>query len=606
MAARATKVAEAPTNSQRAAWLLPVLALVVAAVLLAYTAPPLTDHPDTVRDLLAARDCADNGHCVAGGAQASFGHLRAGSLWTATLSAMRALGAPTEAAYWLVIGADALTVGLAAVLAGPLAAAALLGGLMLITREQLVWSPALMPLAAMLLASAWHTALGTQRHRDWALVGLAMAVQADLHPVGILFSGIALVLVGWTGKSAGRALATLIGAALAMLALAPEVALLNLSALHHRAPLLVSAAVVLTCTGAAWSHQRGRASNPDRAQVPIGVPDRFSAVVVPPFTLPAAAAMGASLCLLLASAFEVADLHPRYFLALLPPLALILRQIPLRRWELLAPALAPLAVAGLLGPAEIGVGHPWSVVQGLGQAIADDRQAWPSYLYRTQALGCRRLDGAVSVDLQAAAAAEQGRGSWQVVDLERDATPIGAGWRLVASWHQGRRPMQTWLRSFEPWVLRTEGEVCLASASGPHACQRLVPGLRLDQPTESASVAAALVATPWHLRTFPVAVALSPGRGPAQTTVKLAIRPTQPGRRTLRVVDLPERLCPWQITAILGVQANVAGDGLSATLTAQARSTGTVELTRSWGPGCDDLSEWQYGPPCLMEEEVAL
>lgn len=594
-AAPVLEAADAHSPASKLASALPALWLVVAAALLVYAAPPLTDHSDTVRDLLAARDCADDGHCIAGGAQASFGHLRSGSLWPATLAALRAMGAPTQSVHWVVIGADAVTVGLAAALAGPLAASALLCGLLVFTREHLVWSPAWMPLIALLTASAWRTARSRGRLGDWAYFGLALAVQIDLHPVGLLFSGSALVLALCTFKATGPALLTLAGIVGAVFALAPEIAWQNGAALYHRSPMAMVAAAAIALVALASGRLRAQSHFSTWLT---------STWLASSWGLPASAATVAITGLVIANFLGIADLHPRYFLAGLPPLALLLAHLPQGRAAAITAALAPLTLAAALGPAEIGIGHPWPVVRELAVAVARDQRSWPNHLYRTQAPGCRRLDSAVSVELPSKSQGAMGNQSWQLLDLDPAATPSGAGWRPVASWNQGRRPMQTWLRPFDTWVRRTQGEVCLSSATGSHTCQKLTPGLRPDQPIGAADDAASLATTPKHLRTFPAAVALTPGLDPAQTTVRLAILPSPPGVRRLELLDVPGRRCPWTIQAILGIEATIAGDGFSATLSAHNHSTGSLELVRSWGPGCDDLTEWQFGPPCLWEQEA--
>ena len=125
----------------------------------------------------------------------------------------------------------------------------------------------------------------------------------------------------------------------------------------------------------------------------------------------------------------------------------------------------------------------------------------------------------------------------------------------------------------------------------------------LDLALHAAASEPKAPAMPWHLRTFPASVSLSPPAAPSQAIVSLTLRADRPGRRTLQVLDLPARRCPWQIRVVRGLPATISPEGNSATLTATAPATGSVELTRSWGPGCDDPTEWQYGPPCLLEKE---
>lgn len=569
----------------------PGLWFALAAAALAYAAPPLSDHPDTVRDLLQARDCAETGRCVAGGPQASFGQLRGGALWPATLAALRWLGAPSEAVHALVIAADGAAVAVTAALAGAWPAALLTAALLVSTREHLVWSPALLPLIAALTAAAWRRADGDLRDRRWAALGAGLGVLADLHPVGGLFAAAALLWLPWAAPRPLRALIAAGAAALAVaLLLAPEVQLANLRALGGRAPAWLALAAVATAASALLA-QRRRVDCPQVQRCPARPWPALAAVATASAALAAAAATG------------LAPLQPRYFLAAWPELALALGA----GWPMPA-ALAPLlaaAAAAVAGPASLGVGHPWPVVRQLAADLSGAGVGWPQHLYRLQGHGCRRLAAAVQVEVPAAPAqpSDAGTRSWQVLDLAADATPAGGGWRLGPAWRDGARTLHTWTRVTTPWLQAHRGEGCLVSDGG-RTCEALRPGLLAH-----GTAPAAASETPWHLRTFPAAVRFAPGPRAAQVRFALDLEVSAPGRRHLRLAQLADRRCPWRIDGAdatsAGMRAEVAADGQSAWLSSAAPGRGRLRVQRSWGPGCDDPSEWEFGPPCLFETEAS-
>lgn len=580
----------------RAALDCPALWFFVAFALLAYAAPPLSDHPDTVRDLLQARDCVDGGHCIAGGAQASFGQLRSGAAWPATLAALRWVGAPTEAVHTLVLAANSAAVAVLAAVSGAWPAAILTAALLITTREHLIWSPALLPLVAALAAALWQRSSQNQQIRSWAMLGLLLGLQVDLHPLGGLYALTAMLMLPWTAPQPLRAaVASSLAALVVALALAPEVQLANLRALHQQSSwLLATGASALLGSGvAAWRYASKSQRLQDNCR-PIDVPCAWP--------ISAAAVLGAA-AVLLAASLGVGSVHPRYFLAALPAvsmgLGLGLAWLP----RSFAPVAAA-ATAFALGPASIGVGHPWSVVVQSARDLSQHGQGWPTHLYRVQGPGCRRLAAAVQLELPAVASpsAESLDLAWQIIDLDDLAVPSGPRWRHSATWQNGPRRVHTWSRTIRPWLQASSGRACLMS-DGHRECQPLQPGVL---PNGFAGLPRASI--PWHLRTFPSAITLTPSNSPSQTTFELPLAITHPGHRRIALLQLPERRCPWRIAAArtsgIALAVTLAADGQSAEVATKNAGQATLLVSRSWGPGCDDSSEWEYGPPCMLETEI--
>lgn len=573
----------------------PALWFLVAFALLAYAAPPFSDHPDTVRDLLQARDCVDGGHCVAGGAQASFGQLRSGAAWPATLVALRWLGAPTEAAHTLVLAADSAAVAVIAAVSGAWPAALLTTALMIATREHLIWSPALLPLVAALAAALWQRSRRNQQIHSWAALGLLLGVQIDLHPLGGLYAFAALLVLPWTAVRPLRATSASIAAALiTAMALAPEVQLANLRAVHRQGGwLLATSASLLLASGVAACWYTRKSPLIHTKSGPPGLASAWPAS--------ASAVLGAG-AVILAASLGVGSLHPRYFLAALPAacmgLGLVLAWLP----RSAAPVVAA-ATALALGPPSIGIGHPWSVVAQTARDLSQHRQGWPTHLYRVQGPGCRRLAAAVQLELPAVASpsAESLALAWQFIDLDDSAEPTGPGWRATATWQNGPHRVRTWSRTTRPWLQVHTGRGCLLS-DGHRECQPLKPGIL---PSGFAALPQASI--PWHLRTFPAAVTLAPGKAPSQTTFELPLHFAVPGQRRIALHQVPERRCPWRIEAVRGsaaLSAVLATDRQSVEVDAIEAGLATLLVSRSWGPGCDDATEWEYGPPCLLETEI--
>lgn len=571
----------------------PAFWLLFALALLAYAAPPLSDHPDTVRDLLQARDCVDGGHCIAGGAQASFGQLRSGASWPATLVALRWTGAPTEAVHSLVLAADSAAVAVVAAISGAWPAALLTTGLIVATREHLIWSPALLPLVAALVAALWQRCRRDQQFRAWATLGLLLGLQIDMHPLGGPYALAAMLVLPWTASRPLRATAASGTTALVTaMALAPEVQMANLRAVHQQGGWLLpsGASLLLGSAVAAWWYSH-------RGQGKSRAPAAPS-----PWPMSVAAVLGAG-SVLLAASLGVGSLHPRYFLAAMPAACMGLGVMVALLPRLAAPVVAA-ATALALGPPSIGIGHPWSAVLQTARVLSLHRQGWPTHLYRVQGAGCRRLAAAVQLELPAVASpsAESLELAWQFVDLDDPAVPEGPGWRPAVIWQNGPRRIRTWSRTTRTWLQAYAGRGCLIS-DGLRQCQPLQPGVL---PSGFAALAQANI--PWHLRTFPAAVTLAPGIGPSQTTFEMPLAIARPGRRRIAIEQLPERRCPWRIDAVrssgAALPVTLAGDRQSAEVTASAAGLATLIVSRSWGPGCDDSTEWEYGPPCLLETEV--
>ncbi|MBI5607537.1 MAG: hypothetical protein HY902_01500, partial [Deltaproteobacteria bacterium] len=442
----------------------PLLWFAVAAAIIGYCGMPLSDHPDTLRDLLAARDCIERGDCAAEGATTSFGNLHNGALWPFLLAMLRAAHLPTPTIWWLVLFSDALTVALVFVgvdhaahkglpprqvtaHSSHLAALAALTLLVVERTPNTVWSPALAPWLAALVVAWWLRWRVDPPAAPWGplVLGVLLALLVDSHPANwpcaaawlaalVVVESRPVAALAWSG--AGLAAAT------ALLAPATQWRNLAVVAAGIHDPLLVLLGGTLVAAAGralphSWRHQ--------------------------PAFAPLAAAFGAGAILIGGTVAFGRDLEVRYLTPALLTGCAALAALP---WPTLA---CRLPIAGLavgsallaavrLGPGNISAGHSWPVVQQVAAALDGAGIRYPASAARIQGYGCQRLAAAAEVEATTGpwmATAPRPDGV-QVLDLPSHL-PAPAGWWLLE-----RRPASsTYWRTQRFWLDTGAGRACL-------------------------------------------------------------------------------------------------------------------------------------------------
>ncbi|MBM4343657.1 MAG: hypothetical protein FJ100_09805 [Deltaproteobacteria bacterium] len=560
---------------------------------LAWTAVPLSDHPDTLRDWYAARDCAERGACLLAGSATSFGGLHNGTVFPSVLAAVAGMGLDLPVAWWAALGCAALATGAVWLAASALSwrgatvgAAVALAVWAACMSAQVVWAPAFAP-ALGCVAGLWVLAGPPQQGSGlaWsAALGAAGGALADCHPMA------AAAWVGWwlaaavpgaVGRAALRlgvsaAVALAVAWALAPVAFDNNLALARAAAAHR--PLAAVGAVV-ACAALAVLARRA----PCRPTTVLGV-----AALIP---------LGAAGAGHLGTGHEV---HPRYLAAAAPAVAWWLAAA--WPWSARSSAVAGLAVCaaamGLLGGGRVSNGHSWDQVQALRPIARAAALTWPDAIGLVQGHACRKLAAGLGAALpwrDAGPAAGNGP-VLQVLDLPATVAPGGRWIALPPAPHTGLR---SWARAIDGWVDGGRGQVCVRELGLPARCEPLRPGVTWGP----LGTPAVWPQAPGHVRAYPWMTTLRPPSGRAsETTVDLAFRGPG-GERVVRILDLPNRRCPWRWTGADGCTAVVRGSEW-VHLRCPSAGQGGLRLTRSWGPDCDDISQWTDGPPCLVEGHI--
>ncbi|MEY3012382.1 MAG: hypothetical protein RIT45_1117 [Pseudomonadota bacterium] len=580
-----------------------LLRLALALLALGSLATPLAAHPDTLRELLAARDCALADLCPAHGAATSFLGLLNGALWPFSLALLAAVGAPFVTAWWGVLAGDALVVAFAGRRREPVGAAvagavALLW-LLQIRRETVVWSPSLLPLFGALTLALWLRGRDHAfAHPAWALgLGALLGLHVDAHPAAAapaLLWALAALLVSARPLLVAAGLAA--GFSLALLPLSASTQLENAAALGRAlgAGATLGAAALASASVAAgrwWLAQRGAASMRPAAAGPALV-------------------LGGTLAALGLGHLALGhDLALRYADALVAPGAWCIGALasryaarPLRAAPVVALLAIGLAVGLLQGPAR-ALGERWPVVEATAAAHDALGLRYPATLTRLQARECRSLGAAV--ETLAPREAWQPRApnptGVQVVHLDPATTPnTASGWRLVDD--AGR--YRTWLRERALWTDVGAGELCVLAAGG-RRCEPMVPGRWTPPSDDAADRAANDAVAPLHARAMPRFGWLAPpAEGSSATRARIALRVTEGPARWVHVLDLPHERCPWRVVEVQGVPAQVASDGASVRVGGEGEAEGSLVVEKAWGGDCGPAWRWAYGPPCLFEREA--
>lgn len=566
----------------------PWLWFAVAAAVVGYCGLPLSDHPDTLRDLLAARDCTDRGDCAAEGATASFAGLHNGALWPFLLVLLRTLHLPTPAIWWLVLAADAAAVALVFVAvrrsAPTMAASAAALAIAVLVAERTpntVWSPALAPWLTALMIAWWlHWRASAPAHPWGPLVhGGLLALLADSHPATWTCASGWLAAIVLVDPRPFAAISWTLAAFVAATGLlAPQTQFDNLLHLGALVPLGWVAPLAMLALPAV------------RRVLPSGWKANPSAGLLAVTVLSGAA--------LVAGMFALdRPLEPRY---LTPTLLVAVAAIATAPWPLpsrLLPANLPLAVlamlAGLMaGPGQVSMGHTWPVVAQVQRALQAADLAYPVTTTRVQGYGCMRLAAAVEVDARGHPWQDRANSpiGVQVLDL-----PIGqaapAGWQRLTA----RRNLATWWRTVPLWVDPSRGEACLTTAT-TRRCTAVTPGLWLSP----SGAPAVRPGAPLHARAMPESIALSADPSAAAVlAVTLPVQSGTQGTRTVFLLDNDAR-CPWTIARADHPGAQPAADRRSILLPAAGTET-SLTLAKSIGPNCSHWAGTTANPPCMLE-----
>ena len=214
-----------------------LLGVLAFAVLYSSMPAELTVHPDTVRDLILARDCHATQGCVLAGAPSSIPGVQHGGLWVVHLAVIDQLGGSIPAvrlvsllclvAALLIIAAisEFLAGRTAAIIA---AAAGTAGCLAVPTLWVFQWNPTLIPLPATALFACALLAMQTRRPVYYVMTSFCLAMAVQLHPSALVWLGPLSVLYLAYGPS--RPVVTAAGV---LAALVIPVALLSKDALRQ-------------------------------------------------------------------------------------------------------------------------------------------------------------------------------------------------------------------------------------------------------------------------------------------------------------------------------------------------------------------------------------
>ena len=583
-----------------------------AAAVFAWVAQPPSDHPDFLREWLAAQDCLHLGHCWLAGSASSFQGLHNGTLLATTFAWLQRAGGTPNWAWSAVIGADAAAITLlwqavpaakpgaralaAALCMAPIGADLAAGGL---------WAPGFLPLFCSISVTLAAAVPADARGARWgAALGVSLALAVDAHVIGVLAVGSWLAVLVWQRRFAAAALAVGVAAAGAWL-LAPAAQLENVRiglALAREHWVWLAAGVVFFAGGTVAF---GACENACRAGSGCWLARTFAPLQPTSGPLNADWLAGALpfAALALAAGFTGRGLEARYWVVAVPPLAIGLANSAwcARRpfWQA-AVATGVLASVIALSAGKVSLGHRWSVVEAAAKVATDAHLGWPEVVGAVQGHGCRRLAAGILASQVGAVPAgpHMGGAVVQVIDLPNDITAV-AGWRAVPLPLVGGPPTRSWVRQTRPWLSGGQGQACLRTAATGERCTPLQPGVQ----ALGSGAAPPSSTVPRHMWAYPRLVAWAPPMAPSTTSVTLQGMATGPATRWLRVLDLPRQRCPWRLESSEGFQVRIiARDWYE--LRTQAAGRGSVTFARSWGPGCDPVSRWTDGPPCLLEVEA--
>ncbi len=298
----------APRDLAAALAVMAVTALVLRA---RHVGVPL--HPDTVRDMLYARDCVDARACHALGPPASFAGLTHGTSWLRLLEFVGRRGFGPDGARTAVDLLATLAAGVVFLAARRRAAtglAALAGVAFVVTSAQasgrpLLWNPSALSLPTAIFFALASSAAATGATATWVAAAAALAFSVDLHVAsGALIPPFVAALVAWS-HTPRRAIPLAVVSLLGTLALLSHVTLArNLAVAGRHWEFLLALALSIAVGAAARRRALALAEGPRVALA-------LTTLVVP-----------FALALALASA-PSRPFANRYLLPMLPGLALL-------------------------------------------------------------------------------------------------------------------------------------------------------------------------------------------------------------------------------------------------------------------------------------------
>lgn len=552
---------------------------------------------DGVRDLLLARDCAEQSYCHTVGSPSSLPGFHQGAVWTQVLAAVHVLGGRTEAQRILVLALASVAAGTLFVvvyrwLRPTLAVPATALFVALLTKDHLPAQLASGGASALptVLFAAGLLALGTTgRIRFLWIASFALAVAINEHIVSLLMLPPLVAVSMLARRRPWRSLATALTVVASVCILSSAAATrANLLAFAGHAlatPLLivgVAAAVICASLG-----DRFRSLGVDARAMVVGAltllpaiagavflfvaQHQFSLHYANPILAPAATVAAAALC---------------------APFELLARWLRPLRW---LPTVAALAVMGAVASNDVAMARltsrsipVWNLeeAEALAGAIASRGWNFDDLLFRVQSVACRDL----------------------VVGMSLFAPPPKPGQRapvlqIVKRPHgQGAQRVLETIRAdggsidvieIDSWMIAEELRACREPIDGGagRVCENATPpGSRSSSHLLSS-------------RSYPEVhyVALQP---PYRAIYEVPIRPVVGQRRRFAVDDGGDARCGWRIVAATGVDLDPPLPSNQTVVRSDTGATAWLTFARPFGtPECHSDFDMRY-PPCVLETSL--
>ena len=549
---------------------------------------------DGIRDLLLARDCAEQGYCHTRGSPSSLPGFYQGAVWTHLLALVHVAGGRSEAQRILVHALAAVAAGtffvvicrwLRPTLAVPATAlfVATLG------KDHLpvqLASGGAWALPSVVFCSAL-LALGlTGRWRFLLIAAFGLAVAINEHIVSLIMLaplGIVLMLACERPWRAALVAATVLVAVCAATSGAALRANLLACAGHPRMAWLLSSAIIAALVCHRLGPRFRRLGTTGRAFVvgalallPMGLGavyllverHHFSLHYVNPVLAPAAILAVALLCV----PFELAARRSKA-LGWLPTVATLI-------------GVGAIATDGAT-MARLAAAHPagaWSVAEAeaLATAVAERGRDFDGLVFRLQSVGCRELVTRMSLF----APPPRRRDAAPVLQVRR-RSGVSAG-DAVATVGTSSGPID--LFELDSWLLSDEIRACRRPlAAGDRAvCVKAKPWSSRSNPGLVSS------------RSFPELHLLDLER-PYRAIYELPLRPAAGEWRSFQLADDDVGECGWRISSIAGLEADRPLPARRVTVRATGEGGATLILAKPFGiTGCRRELDMRY-PPCLLE-----
>jgi hypothetical protein len=566
-----------PTAPRSAA----LAATAFAAAALATRFGPAIADGDRTRDALVARDCAELGLCALRAAPTTIPGVWQGGLWTGLLATAHAAQVAPPIAQALVLGAEALAVGLVAhavarragIAAGVVAAAALAIAILPLESARAFWNPSLLVLPSALAAVAATDLAAGGPVALAAAAGLGVGLAAAAHPVGLLAAPAVLVAAAGSRRP-GVALAAATSAAALPLALTARAAI-AVDVAMHGGPI---AALVAAGAGVALLVAVG-------PRLARALPREADAIAPTLVTLAFAAAC------VLALAAEGHGLRLDYLAPAAPALALALglgvARAPAPTRAAVAAGLAiALGAALAIAPRDHDAGYLLRDAPALGAALLRPDARWGELRFGLE--GPRCLGAALALATIAPApngeppAPTRATLLLRLPAIEADRARA-AGLELVPLPGDAIAAVRPLASALD----RDHAEACFVGGRGEPGCEPLLPAA-----SEHVGRARFLFAR----RAYPEAWLHHHG-GTFDLELAYPLRPRASAVR-VDLAEAPRGRCPFRIGRVEGAALAASAE---ASVTILPGDGGRLVLARHVLEGdCDDARD-DHAPPCLVE-----